>query len=108
MDANVVEFIPREEYERQMEETFSELSRYTQKLPVPRDAKISRKDVVLAFQNAFELIGGIPRLAVWANENPTDFYKLYARLLPSQASEALGEENVMKVIHVLPRTPLDE
>jgi hypothetical protein len=68
----------------------------------------SRKDVVRAFQRAFELIGGIPRLALWAHDNPTDFYKLYARLLPSQASPALGEANEMTVIHVIPRSTLDE
>lgn len=47
---------------------------------VPR--AVSRKRVERAFLNAFELIGGVPRLALWADQNPTEFYKLYARLLP--------------------------
>jgi len=68
----------------------------------------SRKEVVKAFQRAFDLIGGIPRLALWAHENPTEFFKLYARLLPSQASPALGEANEMTVIHVIPKSSLDE
>jgi len=34
-----------------------------------------------AFQLAFEAIGGLPRLAVWADKNPTKFFNLYARMI---------------------------
>ena len=77
------------------------------RLTVPRSGDLSRKQVVNAFMNAFELIGGTPRLALWAHDNPKEFYKLYSRLLPSQASSALGESNEMIIRHVLPRTGLD-
>ena len=36
-----------------------------------------------AFQSAFDLIGGIPRLALWADKNPTVFFSLYSKLIPS-------------------------
>ena len=36
-----------------------------------------------AFQAAFDLIGGIPRLALWADKNPTAFFSLYSKLIPS-------------------------
>lgn len=36
-----------------------------------------------AFQSAFDLIGGVPRLALWADKNPTAFYSLYSKLIPS-------------------------
>lgn len=32
----------------------------------------------------FDKIGGIDAMAVWAMENQSEFYKLYARLLPVQ------------------------
>jgi hypothetical protein len=35
-----------------------------------------------AFQHAFDTIGGPKRLASWAKVNPTEFYKLFARLIP--------------------------
>ncbi len=35
-----------------------------------------------AFQLAFDQIGGPQKLATWAEENPTEFYKLYGRLIP--------------------------
>lgn len=39
-----------------------------------------------AFQSAFDLIGGIPRLALWADKNPTAFFSLYSKLIPSSIS----------------------
>jgi hypothetical protein len=32
--------------------------------------------------DAFEFIGGVDALAAWARKNRTEFYKLYARLIP--------------------------
>ena len=37
-------------------------------------------------RHAFDLIGGIPRLAHWAHANPGDFYKIWARTIPSQVT----------------------
>jgi hypothetical protein len=42
------------------------------------------------FQHAFELIGGIPRLAHWAHSNPDKFYQLYSKLIPAQVTGADG------------------
>ena len=117
------EFIPAEEYDASVvddaeaetelqlvewDETMARIAaQETQTLRVPRNTQVSRKQVISAFVNAFELIGGVPRLALWAHGNPGDFYKLYARLLPSQASAALGESTDIVIKHVLPRTSLD-
>lgn len=39
-----------------------------------------------SFHLAFEAIGGLPRLAMWADKNPTKFFQLYARqILPTMA-----------------------
>ena len=42
------------------------------------------------FQHAFELIGGIPRLAHWAHQNPDKFFPLYSKLIPAQVTGADG------------------
>jgi hypothetical protein len=64
-----------------VEETLSTLAQ------VPRLPTWARsRNVREQFQYAFELIGGIPRLAHWAHANPTDFFKLYARMIPTQVS----------------------
>lgn len=41
-----------------------------------------------AFQSAFDSIGGPDRLAGWARENETEFYKLFARLIPVQSEHS--------------------
>ncbi|HHW4685700.1 MAG TPA: hypothetical protein ACQGQG_10495 [Xylella sp.] len=37
-----------------------------------------------AFLEAFDHLGGVPALVAWADENKTDFYKLAARLIPTE------------------------
>lgn len=44
------------------------------------------RNVRLQFQHAFELIGGIPRLAHWAHTNPDKFFSLYSKLIPAQVT----------------------
>lgn len=72
------------------------------RLPVPHGIKRSR--VVQAFNETFELIGGVPRMAIWANQNPSKFYQLYGRLVPPAVQEHAGQ---IKLIHSLERTVLD-
>jgi hypothetical protein len=54
----------------------------TPKLP----AYTKTRNVREQFQHAFELIGGIPRLAMWAHQNPDKFYGLYSKLIPAQVT----------------------
>jgi hypothetical protein len=35
-----------------------------------------------AFHEAFDNLGGVPALVRWAQSEPTEFYKLAARLIP--------------------------
>lgn len=44
-----------------------------------------------AFQQAFDIIGGIPRLAIWADANPDKFFALYARMIPQTIGPVLPE-----------------
>jgi hypothetical protein len=48
--------------------------------PVLRDSKAAK-----AFQQAFDMIGGVPRLTLWADQNLTKFYGLYSKLMPATA-----------------------
>lgn len=87
-------------------------SRETYSNPLPsgltrkRDG-FSRQDVVNAFARAFDMIGGVQRMALWANANPDKFYPLYSKLLPSTAIQ-IGSGAVTVIQHALPPTPLDE
>lgn len=44
-----------------------------------------------AFQTAFDIIGGVPRLALWADRNPDKFYPLVARMIPQTVAPVLAE-----------------
>jgi hypothetical protein len=103
-DNKVVEFIPRDQWEKQFEVEAQKES----PLRLPRE--LNRKRVVSAFMDAFELLGGTPKLVDWAqasDENYAAFLKLYARLIPSAQPGDMTE--AQKYIgHVLPRTKLDQ
>ena len=105
----VVEFIPKDELppsdlDRVLTEQVQSTSPH---MVIPRGSGLTRKQVAQGFQEAFELIGGVPRLAAWAHENAGDFYKLYAKLFPAASSPDLDEAPNFRIIHVLPRTALD-
>jgi hypothetical protein len=66
----------------------------------------SRTDVVNAFQDAFRMIGGVQRMALWANANPDKFYPLYTKLLPSTAIQ-IGDNAQVIIQHAIPPGELD-
>lgn len=80
-----------------------------QEAPTPRFKRrvdgFSRMDVVSAFQQAFDLIGGTTRLTLWANQNPDKFYPLYAKLMPSTAINFNADGNQLIVEHSFPAPP---
>jgi hypothetical protein len=88
------------------EETLQELSRSdTKTVRIPRNKDVKRQQVVNAFMDAFQLIGGTPRLAIWADENPTEFYRIYSKLMPKEQHNQTDGE--MIIHHVLPKSALD-
>lgn len=91
------------------EQVLTELAASKRNIPAIRRKEdgFSRMDVVNAFNNAFQMIGGVPRLALWANENPDKFYPLYTKLMPSTAVNISAEGNTIIIEHAIPATPLD-
>lgn len=64
-----------------------------------------RSKVAEAFQDAFELVGGVPRLAMFADENYSEFSRLYARMIPRDVD--LNVKGTINIVPALPPTPLD-
>lgn len=51
-----------------------------------------------AFREAFELLGGTQALVVWAADNPTQFYQLYSKLIPTEIDATIaGKEGAPAV-----------
>jgi hypothetical protein len=105
----VIEYIPHDQNldsEQTLERLAGEPNLKFLKI-FPRRGPLSRAAVVQAFNDAFEQIGGISRLSLWADSHPDEFFKLYARLLPPSSHPELDDKKDVKVLHVLPPTALD-
>lgn len=83
------------------------VQRHESRLSIPRSNKYTRQQVVNAFHDSFELIGGVPRLAAWAHMNPDKFFQLYAKLLPSQAQQEVKHDGTVRIVHALAPNALD-
>ncbi len=51
-----------------------------------------------AFQRAFDESGGFTALTAWAKANQTEFYKLYARLIPVEHVGEGGEGPIQTIV----------
>lgn len=83
---------------------------FEQHLPqLPADYVFKPKDkqfVADSFMAAFEAIGGVPKLAQWAHQNPGEYFKLFARMMPEAEKSPQGT-TVVQVFHSVPPSPLD-
>lgn len=69
---------------------------------------LSRKQVEQAFLETFELVGGVPRMALWANEekNYGAFLQMLTKILPKEAVQ--GEmARVIEYRSNVPASPLN-
>lgn len=84
---------------------FNELTRHYDR---SRLEKITRKHSRTnnAVHDAFDLIGGVPRLAIWADQNPGEFF---TKILPRTIQSAQQQEHSGEIVirTAIPRTALD-
>lgn len=68
----------------------------------------SRRQIEQAFLETFEMVGGVPRLAIWANdpENYGTFLQLMMKLAPKEALQnQMGA--VLEYRSAVPQSPLN-
>jgi hypothetical protein len=53
----------------------------------PNKATVAVKE---AFRAAFDDLGGTAALVTWAKENPTAFYQLYSKLIPTEVDATIS------------------
>lgn len=63
-----------------------------------------------ALAEAFEVVGGVPRLALWADRNPTEFYKILGKQVPAmvQNNMQVNANGPVTIVSALPKSHLDE
>jgi hypothetical protein len=54
-------------------------------------------------QAVFLRLGGTSRMAEWAEENPTEFFKIYSKLIPADV-KLTGDEANPVIIQVIQQT----
>jgi len=106
-DPALTQFVSKEEF-GEMGEVFAEaVSGGKSLLRLPK-RPFDRQRVLHALDEAFELIGGVPRLAMWAHVNPTEFYKLWGKTIPqSNMLDVMGKIE-HHILPALPPSPLDD
>jgi hypothetical protein len=57
-----------------------------------------------ALSMAFEGLGGVPQLTTWAMDNPTEFYKLWVKMLPQDVNANVAA-TITEVKRTLVRPP---
>lgn len=62
---------------------------------VPNKTTSTAKDNIMAVFNG---LGGTSAMKKWAEDNQTDFYKIYARLIPADVKLSGDAENPITVI----------
>lgn len=68
-----------------------------------------------ALADAFDGIGGVDRLVRWAEEEPTEFYKLWVKTLPQEIKQevtgknggAIEHKHAIKVVIVPQKAPAE-
>ncbi|MCY1392264.1 hypothetical protein D3C76_753420 [compost metagenome] len=56
------------------------------------------KEVKDALAEAFVKLGGVPALVRWGRDEPGEFYKLWARMLPHEIKHAVPQEDPISAL----------
>ncbi len=103
----LTQFVSREEF-GQMGEVFSELAAKSANITRLPKRAFDRQRVLQALDECYELIGGVPRMAMWAHANPTEFYKLWGKTIPQTNMLDVMGKLEHHILPALPPSALDE
>lgn len=92
----------------QIEELFSKIAKTCRKMGKPPQDKYDRAKFLSAIGRAFEEIGGVNRFAIWADKNPTEFYKLCGKTIPQATMLDIYGKLQHIIKPALPPSALDE
>jgi hypothetical protein len=103
-----MELVPKDSLEPEDNSYLSDRARFSGQLDRirPRPKPLTKRERGLnALHDVFELIGGVPRLAIHADENPTEFYNTYFKY--TQTIDKNVSHTVRVIAPGLPPTALD-
>jgi hypothetical protein len=97
------------EYQDKMGDFLSDQAKFAQVVnKVPKRGR-DRERFMAALAEAFEIIGGVPRLALWADRNQTEFYKILSKQVPGLVQNALmvKASGPVTIVSAIPQSVLD-
>lgn len=109
-----MEFLPKEPvfddefYSEQMHTVLSDEGRKARAVMQAPRRKFDRQRFLDAMAEAFEQIGGVARLTIWADKNPTEFYRLMKSTIPQAQLLDIQARMQMQILPALAPSPLDE
>ena len=68
--------------------------------------RVNRDEIANAFLTSFEMVGGVPRLSLWADGNYSEFMKIFGRLLPKETLTV--HDGKVELVHKIMPSKLDE
>jgi hypothetical protein len=102
--------LPREEsnWSSELDQFLSEQALKTRPFHKPRGIN-EKQRFVRAMAEAFDIIGGVPRLALWADQNPDKFFSLYGKSIPGIIAQTnINTNGPVTIMSALGRSKLDE
>jgi hypothetical protein len=108
-----MDFLPKEPvfddtlYSEQMHEALSDTAKLARSIQNPPRRKFERQVFLDAMAEAFEQIGGVRRLTLWADKNETEFFRLMKSTIPQAQLLDIQGKMQMQILPALPPSPLD-
>lgn len=108
-----MDFLPKEPifddslYSEQMHDALSATAKLARSIQNPPRRKFDRQIFLDAMAEAFEQIGGVRRLTLWADKNETEFFRLLKSTIPQAQLLDIQGKMQMQILPALPPSPLD-
>lgn len=111
-----MEIVPKEtqfsetisEYTGKLDHLLSDVAKECHDANKVPGSKNRNQRLLDAFQETFEIIGGVPRMALWADVYPGEFYKLLGKQIPGMVQQLnFNGPTQINIQPALPRSPLD-
>lgn len=109
-----MDFLPKDPtfdsdlYSEQMASVLSDVATKANLVMAAPRRKFERERFLSAMSEAFEAIGGVTRFAMWADANPTEFYKLMGKTIPQANLLDIQGKMQMQILPALPPSALDD
>jgi hypothetical protein len=92
----------------ELDQYLSDIAKGTRGFNKPAGKGSHKQRFLQATNEVFDLIGGVPRYALWADQNPDKFYSLFAKTIPAAVAQTLVATGPVTIVSPIGRSKLDD